>query len=79
MLNLTHINLGASNVFAKALKRDAQAEAKRRGWWSADVVHAYNRFNVFWIIGEPVPHSDNNTWRLAAKDFGTVEVPIGNA
>lgn len=73
MLDLTHINLGATNVFAKALKRDAQAEAKRRNWNSYDVVQAFNRFNIFWVIGEPVPNSDNS-WRLAAKDSGTVNV-----
>lgn len=68
MLDLAHINLGAANIFATALKRDAQAEAKRRNWNHWDVVQASNRFNIFWVIGEPVPGTEINTWRLAAKD-----------
>lgn len=76
MLDLAHINLGAANVFAKAVKRDAQAEAKRRGWNHWDVVRASNRFNIFWVIGEPAPGVETNTWRLAAKDTGTVNVSM---
>lgn len=75
MLDLAHINLGSSNVYAAALKRQAASEAKRQGFSSKDLIRAYNRFNIFWVIGQSLPHG---VYRLVAKSGAPVEVRAQN-
>ena len=53
MQDLRFLNLGQHEIAAFALKRDAQAFAKASGRWKAsDVFRAYNRFCIFWAIGQ---------------------------
>ncbi len=69
MLDLSHIHL--TNEARFALKRDALAFAKARGWNSCDVMQACNRFNIFWVVGERL--TDN--LRLATQAPGSVHRP----
>ncbi len=53
MLDLRFLNLGQHNIASFARKADAVAFAKANGKWRpADVFRAYNRFCIFWVIGE---------------------------
>lgn len=70
MLDLRHIMLGDTKILRFATKRQASALAKQRGWNACDIVQAYNRFNIFWIVGERL----SDGLRVAA-DVGTVNVP----
>lgn len=72
MLDLCHIYLSEHDVARFATKRQAAALAKDRGWRvNGDVIRAFNRFNIFWVVGERLP------WgiRLATNAHGTVELP----
>ncbi len=71
MLDLTHIILADHQVAKFATKREAKALASSRGWNPCDVIHAFNRFNIFWVVGERL--EDN--LRLATREPGIVHVP----
>lgn len=72
MLDLSHVHLGEKNIAAFALKRQALALAKERGWNRGDVMRAFNRFQMFWVVGDC--HAENGV-RLATRERGTVDVP----
>ena len=71
MLDLTHVHLSDHDVVRFAVKRDALAMAKARGWNTYDVMQAFNRFNVFWVIGERL----TDDLRLATRFPGDVRLP----
>ena len=71
MLDLRHILLADYQIARFATKREALALARARGWNAWDVIQAYNRFNVFWVVGERLP----GHLRLATREPGTVEIP----
>lgn len=75
MLDLTHILLADHDIARFALKREALAVAKARGWNACDVMQAYNRFNAFWVVGERLADSI----RLATRVKGTVNLPYRQA
>jgi hypothetical protein len=78
MIDLRHVNKEAAGLYAAALKRDAAAEAKRRGWPASAVLQAYNRFCVFWIIGQSFGGTaERPIWRMAAAAGGIVEIEAG--
>lgn len=54
MLDLRFLSLGANNIASFARKADAIAAAKAsQGKWApSDVFRAYNRFCIFWVIGQ---------------------------
>ena len=56
MYDFSAIHLGEAGIVSFALKPDAIAFAKSRGWLAGDVRRAYNRFCKFWIIGQQTGH-----------------------
>ena len=70
MLDLRHILLADHDVARFATKREALVLAKARGWNACDVIQAYNRFNVFWVVGERLP----DTLRIATRAPGDVRL-----
>lgn len=70
MLDLRHILLADHDIARFATKREAAAFAQKRNWNSCDVMRAYNRFNVFWVVGERL--TDN--LRLATQSAGWTHV-----
>lgn len=75
MLDLSHIFLAEHNIARFATKPAAKALAKSRGWNSCDVIQAFNRFNIFWVVGERLP----SDLRLATVQPGTVRLPYRTA
>lgn len=75
MLDLSHIILADHQIAKFATKREAKTLASSRGWNSYDVIQAFNRFNIFWVIGERL--EDN--LRLATREPGTVHIPYKSA
>jgi hypothetical protein len=71
MLDLSHIHLATFDIAAFATKPQAKALAKARGWNTCDVIHAFNRFNIFWVVGD----RQDSQIRLATRARGTVLVP----
>jgi len=71
MLDLSHILLSDHGVARFATKPQAVALAKARGWNACNVMLAFNRFNMFWVVGERLP--DN--LRLATHAPGAVSLP----
>ena len=71
MLDLTHILLADHGVAFFATKREAAALAKARGWNACDIIRAFNRFNIFWVVGERLPDG----LRLATREPGAVRLP----
>ena len=71
MLDLRSIHLGQHNIAAFANKRDAIAFAKAGRWTASDVIRCYNRFNIFWIVGQYFV-----VWRVATRDGGVAEFTI---
>jgi hypothetical protein len=74
MLDLSHIHLSEHDIARFALKRDAAALAKARGWNRSDIMRAFNRFNIFWVVGDRYS-ADTEHVRLATRTPGTVDVP----
>jgi len=56
MYDFSAIHLGEAGIASFALKPDAIAFAKSRGWLAGDVRRAYNRFCMFWIVGQQAGH-----------------------
>ncbi len=75
MLNLCHIHRGATNLAGFGRKVEATQFAKAQGWKGSNVIKAYNRFQIFWVIGQSLP---NDRYALATKDGKTVEVAALN-
>jgi hypothetical protein len=71
MLDLSHIHLSTYGIARFATKRQAIALAHQRGWNTCDVIQAFNRFNIFWVVGERL----TDGLRLATQQLGTVSVP----
>ena len=71
MLDLRHILLSDHDVARFATKREALSLARSRGWNACDVIQAFNRFNVFWIVGERLA----DDLRVATRAPGTVRLP----
>lgn len=71
MLDLSHLHLNSHDIARFAQKRDALALARARGWNTYDVIKAFNRFQIFWVVGERL----NDNLRLATNARGTVHVP----
>lgn len=71
MLDLSHIHLASHGVARFATKVQAAALAKARGWNDCDVIRAFNRFNIFWVVGERLPDG----LRLATIEPGAVSLP----
>lgn len=71
MLDLSHIMLNEFDIARFARKAEAKILANARGWNSYDIVRAFNRFSIFWVVGERL--EDN--LRLATRAGGTVIVP----
>ncbi|WP_130576981.1 hypothetical protein [Bradyrhizobium sp. Leo170] len=74
MLDLSHILLGETAILRFPTKRQATALARARGWNAHDVMQAFNRFSVFWVVGERL----NDRIRLAARE-GTETVSYGKS
>lgn len=56
MLDLRFLALGDRNIASFAHKRQAVAFANASGRWrSSDVFRAYNRFCIFWAVGQVFP------------------------
>lgn len=70
MLDLSHIHLETHNVARFATKREALSLARARGWNTYDVIQAFNRFQIFWVVGERL----ENDVRLATKERGDVKL-----
>lgn len=71
MLDLKFLHLGTHNVAAFARKADAIAFAKTNNKWQpSDVFKAYNRFNIFWVIGQVFI----DDMRLMTKDGNTITI-----
>lgn len=49
-LNLSHINLGSSNIFRAERKAEALRAARALGLDSSSVRRAFNRFWLFWVV-----------------------------
>jgi hypothetical protein len=75
MLDLRHILLADHQVAKFATKREALALAQARGWNTCDVMQAYNRFNIFWVVGDRT----SELLRLATRQPGTVFLPFAKA
>ena len=75
MLDLSHVLLAEHNIARFATKPAARELARARGWNSCDVIRAFNRFNIFWVVGERL--TDN--LRLATREPGSVHVPYRKA
>ena len=73
-LDLRHIHLESTGLYAAARKATALAEATRQGWAQASVRLASNRFNRFWIIGQWMEYG--RTIRCAGQDGGTVVITL---
>lgn len=71
MLDLSHIILNEHDIARFAKKADAKQFAHLRGWNSSDVVQAFNRFQIFWVVGERLEEN----LRLARRVNGTTFVP----
>ena len=71
MLDLSHLLLADHDIARFAKKPEAQALARERGWNACDVVHAFNRFQIFWVVGERL----GDGLRLATNAAGWVHVP----
>lgn len=71
MLDLRHILLADHDVARFATKREAISLQRARGWNACDVIQAFNRFNVFWVVGERLPDG----LRLATRALGDVRLP----
>lgn len=71
MLDLSHILLSDHDIARFATKRQALSLARQRGWNSYDVIQAFNRFNVFWVVGERL----SDELRLATRFPGDVRLP----
>jgi hypothetical protein len=72
MLDLSHILLADHDIARFATKREAViAVARARGWNACDVMRAYNRFNVFWVVGERL----TDGIRLATRTAVSVRLP----
>ena len=74
-IDLSRVHLETVGLFRSARKIEALGEAKRRGWYAANVHQACNRFQRFWVVcqcigGEP----DNPLYRFAGKGCGFVEM-----
>ena len=65
------INNGDKNIAAFANKADASAFAKACGWSAKNVVRAYNRFSLFWVVAQPLP----DTIRVVTKDKAWFDMP----
>lgn len=52
MLDLKFLHIGEANIAAFARKSDAVAFARANRWTPSDVFQAYNRFNIFWVVGQ---------------------------
>ena len=48
MLDLSHIHLATYGIARFATKR----QALERGWNTCDVIQAFNRFQIFWVVGD---------------------------
>jgi hypothetical protein len=71
MLDLSHIILNEFDIARFARKAEAKALARARNWNSCDVVQAFNRFNIFWVVGERL----ENNLRLATRSGEVVFIP----
>jgi hypothetical protein len=71
MLDLSHILLNEFDIARFARKAEAKQFARLRGWNSCDVVQAFNRFNIFWVVGERL----DDGLRLAKRVNGAICVP----
>lgn len=71
MLDLSHIILNEFDIARFARKTEAKAMARTRNWNSSDVIQAFNRFQIFWVVGERLECS----LRLATRSGETVFVP----
>jgi hypothetical protein len=75
MLDLRHILLADHDVAHFATKREAASLQRARGWNSYDIIRAFNRFNIFWVVGERLP----DELRLATRAPGSVRLPYAPA
>ena len=57
-----------------ALKSDALAFSRSKGWLVKDVHQAYNRFSSFWVIGQLYT---TELFRVVMKDGSTWDLPLG--
>lgn len=72
MLDLRAIHLGQNNIASFARKSEAQNFAKSRGMYARDILKAYNRFCIFWIVADYT----GEAWRVLTRDGGAVQVTI---
>lgn len=72
MLDLSHIHLATYGIARFATKRQAAALARERGWNACDVIQAFNRFQIFWVVGDRM---GDTGLRLATQERGSIDVP----
>lgn len=70
MLDLSHILLKDHDIARFASKPAALSLARARGWNTCDVIHAFNRFQIFWVVGERL----SDDMRLATRAPGSVRL-----
>jgi hypothetical protein len=71
MHDLRSINLGDKNIASFALKRDAVAFAKSKGWPPKAAQQAHNRFCIFWVVAQQQP----SCLRILTKNDGWFDLP----
>ena len=69
--DLRSVSLGTAGVAFFSLKRDAVAFAKANGWTATDVSYAWNRFNAFFVVCQPVC----DDLRILRKDGTLFQMP----
>jgi hypothetical protein len=72
MLDLSHIHLATYGIVRFATKHQALTLARERGWNTCDVIQAFNRFQIFWVVGDRMGETG---LRLATQQPGTINVP----
>ena len=75
MYDFRSIHLGENNIASFALKADAKKFAKERGWPQFCVIQGFNRFCIFWTVGQYFPNGETNVLTRDGKTI-TVWAPI---
>jgi hypothetical protein len=75
MLDLSHIMMSDHDILRFARKREAQLVARTRGWNACDVMQAFNRFQIFWVVGERLNDGIRLATRLTTATPGWTLVP----
>jgi hypothetical protein len=69
-------NIARTGMFFTATKREAREFAKNHGWLMKDVQKGFNRFCIFWFIGQGFP---DDTMNVLCYDGSTMNVKTKSA